>query len=205
MNDQLSRITIVYGKLGVGKTSLLLAGLVPRVSQYKTVHYIKFSRWLVEEQIKPFLSDDDYTRSSLFTDVKELKDCVVVWDQMEELFINLEYKKYKPFFKFLTNLYAGLSEVQFVWCIREDYFASLIDLESHIPDLMAKRRRINRFSEKQGREVLQGVNDYYDISFDTPELFNSFIEKLKSTDGSIEPVYLQMYLKRITQQPGTNR
>ncbi|RLD19380.1 MAG: hypothetical protein DRI69_08540 [Bacteroidetes bacterium] len=205
MNDQLSRITIVYGKLGVGKTSLLLAGLIPRISQYKTVHYIKFSRWLVEEQIKPYLDEDDYTGSSLYNDVKELKDCVVVWDQMEELFINLDYKELKPVFNFLSNLYTGLSEVQFVWCIREDYFASLIDLESHIPDLMAKRRRINRFSEKQGREVLQGVNKYYDLAFDTPQLFNSFIDKLKSSDGSIEPVYLQMYLKRITQQSTTDR
>jgi hypothetical protein len=92
-----------------------------------------------------------------------------------------------------------------VWCIREEYFASLIDLESQIPDLMSKRRRINRFSENQGRAILQGVNEFYNQSFHSPELLEDFIDKLKSPDGTIEPVYLQMYLKRITQQSGESQ
>ena len=200
MNEQLSRITVVHGKLGVGKTSIILAGVIPRLKAYREVEYVRFTRELIQNEVLPFFrNSDEYLESSLYTSVSG-KSTIIVWDQLEELFIGFSNKEIKLIFDFISTIYRTLSTSQFVWVVREEFFAVLIDLEEMIPDLMTKRRKISRFTDAQCRTVLGKINESFNLPFDRSNTIDDFISGLKSEDGTIMPAYLQLYIKKILDQ-----
>ena len=205
MNDPLSRITILYGKLGVGKTSLLLAGLCPNVEQLKKTRYLRITRHMVLNDVRPLLKDEDgFRKSILFAPLQEKEHPkILIWDQMEELFLYItEREELQLLFDFIAAIHDALDETQFVWSIREEYFANLTDLETHIPAFMDKRKRLTNLTHAQGRTIVDNILKMHKLEFDTGTL-ELFLSKLQSEDGRIDPTHLQMYLKRIAREMET--
>jgi len=201
MNDTRSRATLIYGKLGTGKTSLIRAGVVPRIAQYRKVRYLSMDARIIDEEILPFIENGRMDRESqLWKDDTSDPARVVIWDQIEEWFARITSREtILSLFQWIAEGYRRHGDTEFIWCIREEYFAQLTDLESYLPGFMDKKKRVEAFLPIQARGIVEDIVRQEQCAFSDERSLDLFIEKLIGEDGRIEPTYVQMYLQRILE------
>ncbi len=200
MNDSRSRSTLVYGKLGSGKTSLLRAGAIPRIEQFGKVRYVQITPQVIAKEIAPYLVNgtSHAKESILWTDGNPSPSKVVMWDQIEEWFsFFTSREELITLFQWIAEGYKRFGETEFVWCIREEYFAQFTDLESYLPGFMDKKKRVEAFTPLQTKNVVESIAFHQKLEFEDSESLDLFVRKITGEDGRIEPTYLQVYLQRI--------
>ncbi|HLF65530.1 MAG TPA: ATP-binding protein [Saprospiraceae bacterium] len=200
MNDSRSRSTLVYGKLGSGKTSLLCAGVIPRIEQFRKVRYLHITPQIITKEIAPYLREgtQPVRESLLWTDGSASPAKVVIWDQIEEWFSSFTSREeLMTLFQWMADGYNRFGDTEFIWCIREEYFAQFTDLESYLPGFMDKKKRVEALTPEQARNAVQSIALHQKLEFDDDEALSLFMQKLTGEDGRIEPTYLQVYLQRI--------
>jgi hypothetical protein len=201
MNDSRSRSTLVYGKLGSGKTSLLCAGAIPRIEQFRNVRYIQITPHIIASEITPYLTSASPPgkESLLWTDGSTTSSSrVVIWDQLEECLTAFTTREELfNLFQWIAEGYRKHSDTEFIWCIREENFAQFTDLETVLPGFMDKKKRVESFTPEQARTIVESVAMQHRLSFADKETIDLFVERLTGEDDRIEPTYLQVYLQRI--------
>jgi hypothetical protein len=200
MNDSRSRSTLVYGKLGSGKTSLLLAGALPRIEQFRKVRYLQMTPHIIEKEVAPYLNESNRPEkeSLLWTDGTLSPARVVVWDQIEEWFSCFKSREEQmSLFQWIADGYKRFGDTEFVWCIREEDFARLTDLESYLPGFMDKKKRVEALTPEQTLHVVESLAMHQKVEFVDAEAMQLFVRKLTGEDGRVEPTYLQVYLQRV--------
>lgn len=124
----------LFGQSGVGKTSLLRAGVVPLLQQ-EDYHYVyvrtvgeplRTIRQEVSEALNLEMSESSSLLNFFQTSID--KDCklIVILDQFEELFLRTTSFSRSQFWREIHEC-LGLQkpEVRFVFCLREDFLALL--------------------------------------------------------------------------------
>jgi hypothetical protein len=181
MNDTRFRSTLVYGKLGSGKTSLLCAGLLPRLEQYRKVRYLQITPQVIAREIVPYL-DTPATpakESLLWDEGGPSPAKIVIWDQVEEWFSAFNTREELiRLFQWIADGYHRHGDTEFIWCIREEYFAQLTELESYLPGFMDKKKRVESLTPEQGRAVVESVAMQQGIDFADQDALDLFVEKL---------------------------
>ena len=106
INELQIRTTLVFGPVGVGKSSLVLAGLIPRLQTLAKIQYIKCSRTFIENaNIQYMLSHppDKNAKTSEILDIafqrereqpKPNERKIVIFDQFEEFYIWISDPEY---------------------------------------------------------------------------------------------------------------
>ncbi len=161
------RLVLLYGASGVGKTSLLLAGVVPRLAQaappYEVLHVRTLDdpheailrhlqRRLPESELPAEGTPVDWSNRVARALQRSL---VLVLDQFEELFVRLDAAARAAFFVELQQLYeAGDVPLKIVISLREDWLAAVSEIESHIPQVFATRLRLQPLTREQAREAI---------------------------------------------------
>ncbi|HEY2290539.1 MAG TPA: hypothetical protein VGM86_07545 [Thermoanaerobaculia bacterium] len=146
------RVLILYGQSGIGKTSLLLAGLFPALRERgRRPVYARLLTAPVDDLRREVLAacglDDagpgEPLRDTLARAAKQ-GPVALVLDQLEELFVRFkEAREREAFFSALAAVIADRSlDVAVVLSLREDYLASLDELAVRIPGLLAGRYRL---------------------------------------------------------------
>ena len=173
------RITVLYGASGVGKTSLLRAGLMRRLEDEAhgrdggpRVLPVYFSAWSLDRPlaaVEHAVSDAAAKSGSAPTDGNAgptLADALAAWsrrmegallvvlDQLEELFVYHD----RPDDPILKELAAALSSrdpaIHFLLSIREDALAMLDRFKGHVPGLLDHLLRIEHLDRAAGREAI---------------------------------------------------
>ena len=167
--------TVIYGRSGVGKSSLLRAGVFPRMRYEDFLPvYIRLEHNAAEgyfqqvgRKIKEASADADIQMTADGeTVLKERRSGIrkyplLVFDQFEEIF-TLPDNAHKPavteFFGHLASLLNNREDsgnaFRVVICLREDYLYFLEQNSSDIPSLKRNRYRLMPLSLSQGREVI---------------------------------------------------
>ncbi len=214
-------LLVVYGQAGVGKTSLLAAGVIPRLAESgalvvdipdyrQPVKAIRAALIANAEQI-PISLPDDLTLPALLRAVEEQVQgtLVLVFDQFEALFepsVDPEHRT-----AFIKELSESLQTIEpeslrVIIAVREEALSHLAELRNRLPDLWLAPFHLLPLNTPEARaaileplEVLENPVPFADKLVDqflVPDLDDLSREK----PGQIFPPHLQIVCHRLYQE-----
>jgi WD40 repeat protein len=224
-NLMAARITVLYGPSGVGKSSVLRAGVAHRLRQEQGVEVVVFSTW-TGEPVTAVIEAIGGSDGSLASALEEAAahaggDLYLILDQFEELF--LYHPRGGRFAEQLAEVLRnpGL-RVNVLIGIREDALARLDALKAAIPNLLANRLRLDRLDRTAGEAAIVGPIRRYNALVDVDEavdvdaaLVDDVLDEVTAgrvelsvagrgvaagggtDEGRIEAPYLQLVLARL--------
>ena len=141
-NLMANRLTVLYGPSGVGKTSLLRAGLAQRLRREPEAVVIVASSWgddpvaALLDAIEPGPQERSLPDALENLSRRLDSNVYLVLDQFEEYFLyHGDDPPDKDFSTELAGLIATSVRVNLLIAIREDAFARLDRFEAHVPRL----------------------------------------------------------------------
>jgi WD40 repeat protein len=200
-----SRMLLVYGISGTGKSSLINCGLAARFdeSDWLPVNVRRGSNIIesLDNAIKklaltPLRSDQPVTEKlkSLYLD--HFKPVFLVFDQFEELFIFGTQDERAEFIKVLKEIVESKIQCRIVLIIREEFLAGITEFEYDLPEIFTNRFRVEKMKRANALNAIEGPCRVNGIEIE-PGFSEELIDKLCPAVNEIELTYLQIYLDRI--------
>lgn len=198
------KLVVIYGSSGVGKTSLIKAGILPLLEGdegYKTIYLraLQDPRKIIKDAIVAkygfrYSKADAFDNLTIYKFIRELglenNRLILILDQFEEFFIRFGDATKKAFtLELVECLRANDVDIHFVLSLREDYLASLEDLEKDIPEIFRNKFRLHNLDRLQGIDAITRPASEFSIDYDD-ELIKVLIQDLET--GGIEPPHLQI-------------
>ena len=199
-----SQLTVLYGPSGVGKTSLIGAGLLPLLAKNEIVgiqaRIATDPSWGLSgaqaNQVLPALDTDFVEQLAALADSTG-KLLVVVFDQVEELFTLANPVISASFAASIKEALTKIpAPIHFIFSIREDYLAHLAELRSHLPRMLDRSFRLEPLNARQAYEVIVAPAEKCGYRFE-PELADTLIGDLFEGKQSVDPVDLQIVCYRL--------
>jgi WD40 repeat protein len=176
-NLMASRLTVLYGASGVGKTSLLQAGVAHRLRREQHAIVVVFSAWTGDavanllDAVEAAVGDG---AGALRRGVP-LADVLAAWTRRLDAELYLVLDQFEEYFLYHENergpgtlaeelpealRRAGL-RVNFLIGIREDSLASLDAFKARIPNLFGNSLRLDRLERRAARAAILGPLERY--------------------------------------------
>ena len=180
------RWLVLYGRSGVGKSSLLGAGVLPLLEESDC------QVWTIR------CLDDPLQQLGGFERVRQAAEStprrlVLFFDQFEEFFVRLDPSQRCALGELLGQLTA-VSRLHMLFSLREDFLAELAGLEEWIPTLLDSRYRLTALTREQARQCICGPAELFHLQLD-PELVEELLNELESQ--GVEPPELQIVMDRL--------
>jgi hypothetical protein len=214
-----NRLVVLFAKTGTGKTSLINAGVRPRLKDlgYKAL-YLRVEKdpaeavreALREENLLP----SKFEGESLATQLEQAiarsgKPIVLFFDQFEEFFIHISGDKdRRRFISDIAEVYHNReSGVHIVFSMREEFLHEMDDFRDEIPSIFHKdsNLRLRWFDKDQAREAI--VGPLQRSGFET-EIEKDLVEDLirdLAEGGRIEPTRLQIVCDTLWRERADGR
>lgn len=218
-----NRLTILHAKSGAGKTSLLNAGLAPKlITSGRLPIYARAFQdpvQAVKRVIAPVTAGPwpDLLYKLSLSDClgfvcrhlpRQVKELVLVLDQFEEFFIFWPLRDHRqPFIDDFVQCYRDTElPVRFVLSIRKDYFSDLAEFEFYIPGIFENQRRLDAMERTQAAEVITASASKLGnpVSY-APDLLDAILDDLKGS--GMELPHMQIICTRLFENAlaaGTN-
>jgi len=208
-----SKLLVLYGISGSGKTSLINCGLANKFmdSDWQPVNirrgkdiitslYEELSKVAITKlhQDSPIVK----TIQSLYLD--RFKPVYLIFDQFEELFIFGDRQERKNFIQITKDIMESDVQCKCLFSIREEYFAGMTEFENSIPEFLSNRVRVERMTRQKAIEVIEGPCAVNKIEIEKG-FADSLLSKLNPDSGEIELTYLQVILDKIFRTSGDNK
>jgi WD40 repeat protein len=185
-----SRLTILYGESGVGKSSLLAAGVVRELRE-------RAPGAVVELHDSWSGADDD-----LLAGVAGAPEAYLILDQFEEYF--LYHGDDDSPGRLLHDLPELLrdSRVNVLVSLREDSLSRLDAFKAEIPSVFSNQVRLDHLDRRAARSAIIGPIDRWNaltgdgITIE-PGLVEAVLDEIADEGEPIEAPYLQLVLERI--------
>ena len=196
-----SRLTVLYGPSGVGKSSLLGAAVARSLasrlcpsgrssSSSRAGATTRASAWLRRSRRPPASRRTD-PPSRRFEHAQSERDVYLVLDQAEEYFLyHADDGGPGSFAEALPALLAAPSRINVLVSLREDSLAKLDRFTGRVPGLFANTLRLDRLDRSAARAAIVGPLDRYarahrGASQTEPELIERVLDEVGA--GQIEP------------------
>lgn len=193
------RSFILHGRSGVGKSSILRAGLAPKLkAQGHQVFVIRSFTDPVHQMVNSVSEAFNVEpaialRSSLDELVSRVEDgrCVIFFlDQFEEFFSLLGEEARRNFLKVARALAADSLPVRLVFALREDLLAEMSQLKSALPEIFHHEYRLKRLSRAQAEMAITGPARAVGCRYES-ELVTRLLMDI-GDPGGIDPPQLQI-------------
>lgn len=212
------KLTIIYGQSGVGKSSLLQAGLILALEQVKistrTVLPLLlrvYNSWIqaVGEGLTAALKKAksiEIPLASTAAILEQLKKnagrnliTVLIFDQFEEFFFTrTEFKQRLEFYDFLQQC-LEIPYVNVVLSLREDYVHyllecnRLVDMEVINKNILDKNilYYLGNFSQDEAKVVIQNLTEQTRFCLEQ-SLIEQLVNDLTTDTGEVRPIELQV-------------
>lgn len=158
------RSFILHGRSGVGKSSLLRAGLLPALKAHGHEVFVLRGFTPPVEQMRTLLqcavttSTVDTSLTALLRQLAERvpeRGVIFLLDQCEELFTLLDDVSRRQFLSALAEIYAQENlPVRFVFAVREDLLAEMSQFKSALPEIFHHEYRLKRLSREQAARAI---------------------------------------------------
>lgn len=220
-----SRLTLLYGKSGVGKTSFILAGLFPKLLYLKDYLpiYLRCSKNPLKSIKKAILinaekeagilksksqlyslSENELNRliTELYKSIN--KELVIVIDQFEEFFTTLSDRTRNHFIAIFKNLlYDRNFDIKVVLSFRADFLAEFDEFSERIPDVFNNRFPLRALSNENARLAITKPLALSGFAMQD-EVIEKIINEL-SVEGKIEPAQLQIVCFNLYHEIGESQ
>jgi hypothetical protein len=204
-----SKIMLVYGVSGTGKSSLIHCGLANKFQESDRLPLNirrgsnileSLSNALRTTAITP-IDGETRTPAQFRKAVRSLyfdyyKPIYFIFDQFEELFIFGTQEEKNGLVQVIKSLATSDLQCRFIFVLREEYLATVSLFEKSIPGFFSNRIRIEKMNRENAAMAIEGPCRVSEIK--TDEGFPlAVLDKLCPGDSEVELTYLQVYLDRI--------
>ena len=206
-----SRLLLVYGASGTGKSSIINCGLANKFldSDWLPINIRRGSNInesLITEVDRLRLTDgaprsnSPEELSSALNDVylDYFKPVYLIFDQFEELFIFGQKEEWNLFISNINYILKNDSNVRFVFIIRGEYLEYLSEFEEIIPDFFDNRIRIEKITRQKALDCIEGPCKLFSIKLED-QFTENLLKKISPDKSEIELTFLQVFLDRIYQ------
>ena len=202
-----SRLLLLYGASGTGKTSILQCGVA---NLFEETDWFPLSIRRKDDIVKSLAGE---IQKHLNVEVKDLtkitnylnslylnyyKPIYLIFDQFEELFISGSKAEQKEFLKVLQQILNANFDIKVIISIREEYLAYITNFENEIPTIFDNKVRIEKMTSNKAEEVIGKTCNAYGIGLEdeekTPQKILALLGKQKF---GIELTYLQVLLDKL--------
>jgi len=203
------KLTVLAGESGVGKTSLLNAGLKQRLIENGFyVFETRVSENFEEGLFKNIKEEFPEIRSKDIIDLlekisSESLDLIVFIDQFEEIFTlygqDAAKSKLINFFKnILTNRSISF---KVVLSIREDFLAELWEISELVPELYDRKNtyRLKKLNRENAKQTIVNTIQHINYSIEN-DLVEKLLDDFTQEEETIYPPYIQIVCHEIFKQ-----
>lgn len=193
------RSFILHGRSGVGKSSILRAGLMPKLKAEGHRVFVIRSFTDPVHQMASMLSyacgvePGEDTGAGLDNLIGRLAgDRYVIFflDQFEEFFSLLAEDARRHFLSVAHELTAGDLPVRLVFALREDLLAEMSQLKAAIPEIFHHEYRLKRLSRDQAELAITGPARSVGCNYE-PQLVDRLLADIGDA-GGVDPPQLQI-------------
>jgi WD40 repeat protein len=215
-----ARMTILYGATGVGKSSLLRAGVAHGLRSVRDALVVVHDGWSGDpgRDLVDALRGEGMSLADAAADAAARVggDVYIILDQFEEFFL---YHDAEPFASELAAVVANSGlRANVLIGIRDDALARLDELKAAVPNPLANRLRLEHLDRRAGEAAIVGPIDAYNRLVESdarveiePGLVQAVLDQVavarvgRGVDGgadgegtgAIEAPYLQLVLERL--------
>ncbi len=216
------RLTVLFGQSGVGKTSLINAGVIPwlegegytslylRVLREPAASIKQAALQLRQDAILPYnmtaRQEDLYSflertlqspTSNLQPPIFNLRSPLVIFlDQFEEFFVRLGKATRTAFAEELAACLESDLDLRFVLSLRDDYLARLHSLSARLPDdPLMNRFCLENLSVEKARLAITQPAQVFKLGYED-ELLENLLDNLEKEEG-VEPPQLQIVCHKL--------
>ncbi len=204
-----SKLLLVYGISGTGKSSLIQCGLANKFQETDWLPLIIRRGSNIIRSMANALSVASITTletnittplqfrkgvRSLYLD--HYKPVFFIFDQFEELFIFGDKEERQEFVKVVKSLIESDLQCRFIFVMREEYMAGVSEFEKYIPNFFDNRVRIEKMSHLNAIEVINGPCEAFNINLEEG-FAEALLQKLSPGSDDVELTYLQVFLDKI--------
>jgi WD40 repeat protein len=209
-----SKVLVVYGTSGTGKSSLINCGLANRLSDSDWLPVsirrgTNINLSLFEALAKNALTrapfdkissagGTEYNLEKLLRSVylDHFKPVFLIFDQFEELFIFGSREEKDELIKNVARVIDSDIQCRFIFSLREEYLAGVTEFEKVIPTFLSNRIRIEKMTRQNAVETIEGPCRINNIQVETG-FAEALLEKLNPDTPEVELTWLQIFLDKL--------
>ena len=223
-NLMASRLTVLFGPTGVGKTSVLRAGVAYRLQREPGVAVLVYASWTGDPAsgLTAAAGGGGHSLLEALADAaaRVQGDLYLILDQFEEYF--LYHEGDQTFVQELASVVSRADvRVNVLIGIREDSLAELDAFKGLLPNLLSNRLRLNRLDRTEGEAAIVGpITRFNELAPPDrqveiePELTSAVLDEVAAgrvelgqagkgvvekarSEAQIEAPYLQLVMQRL--------
>jgi WD40 repeat protein len=207
-----NRLTVLYGPSGVGKSSLLGAGVARRLRELSGAPIVVHDTW-VEDPAARLIASIQAECGELGATAGLVDTVAAAAQQRGELHLLLDnFEEYILYHGLEGPLSETLPEllrrpglrVNVLLALRDDALAELDEFAGRIPELFSNLLRLDRLDRDAGRAAILGpLARYSELIGEQFTAEDALVEAVldeASTDSGVEAPYLQLVLERLWER-----
>ncbi len=214
VNETKIRTTLVFGPMGVGKSSLVLAGLTPRLASLAKVHYFRCSRSFLESATMTYMLNHPAEKRSAAESLilklafqwekeqpRKNERKVLIFDQFEEFYIWITTPaQLYNFYSHIEHLLKTKQNCDLIFVVRDEFFSHLQDFESLVPGILDEQVRVKHMDFNTAQRIVEKMAEHAGLVIEDDGIIENIVNNICEEDGKVNLTYLQMYMEKLFQE-----